>query len=109
MILFLRIPAKLLRQGHHHRVPEKDRDLLQAAHRRQRRDYLRLQVPSGGEQDPLPVWDGKLPRDAQLVQALLSLTCQRPAKPRDPRCFPPPQSLAPNNPPPPPHLRGSPF
>lgn len=68
--------AKLLRQGHHHRVPEEDCDLLEAGHRRQRRDHLRLQIPPGGEQDSLPVWNRELPRDTELVGKLLFLTCQ---------------------------------
>lgn len=63
--------AKLLRQGYHHRVPEKDCDLLKAAHRRQWRDHLWLQIPPGGEQDPLPVWNRELPWDTKLVDALL--------------------------------------
>lgn len=63
--------AKLLRQGYHHRVPEKDCDLLEAAHRGQRRDHVRLQIPPGGEQDPLPVWDGELPWDTELVNTLV--------------------------------------
>lgn len=58
--------AELLRQSHHHRVSEEDRDLLEAADRRQRGDHLRLQVPPGGEQNPLSVRDRELPRDAQL-------------------------------------------
>lgn len=41
--------AKLLRQGYHHRVPEKDCDLLEAGYRCQRRDHLRLQIPPRGE------------------------------------------------------------
>lgn len=67
------LPAKLLRKGHHHRVPEEDRDLLEASHRCQRRDHLRLQIPTGGEQDPLPVWNRELPRNTQLAAAPLSL------------------------------------
>lgn len=63
--------AKLLRQGYHHRVPEKDCDLLEAAHRSQRRDHLRLQIPPGGEQDPLPVWNRELPWDTKLVDGPL--------------------------------------
>ena len=73
-------PAKLLRQGHHHRVPEEDRDLLEAGHRRQRRDHLRLQIPPGGEQDSLPVWNRELPRDAELAGRLLFLTRQDPGE-----------------------------
>lgn len=62
--------AQLLRQGYHHRVPEKDCHLLQAAYRRQWRDHLWLQVPTRGEQDPLLVWNRKLPWDSQLTKAL---------------------------------------
>lgn len=75
---FSPLAAKLLRQGHHHRVPEKDCDLLKATHCRQRRDHVRLQVPTGGEQDPLSVWNGELSWDAQLVNALLYHTYQWP-------------------------------
>lgn len=82
-------PAKLLRQGYHHRVPEKDCDLLEAGHRRQWRDHLRLQIPPGGEQDSLPVRNRELPWDTELADMLLFLTCQRPAGPRPPPLFTP--------------------
>lgn len=62
-LIVLVLLAKLLRQGYHHRVPEKDCDLLETGHRRQRRDHIRLQIPAGGEQDPLSVWNRELPRD----------------------------------------------
>lgn len=58
--------AKLLREGHHHRGPEEDCNLLQAAHRRKRGNHVRLQVPHRGEQNPLFVWDGELQRNTQL-------------------------------------------
>lgn len=65
--LLLFVAAELLRQSHHHRVPEEDRHLLQAADRRERGDHLRLQVPHRGEQDSLPVRDRELPGHLELT------------------------------------------
>ena len=65
--------AQLLRQGDHGGGPEEDRHLLAAAHQRQRGDHLRLQVPPGGQQDPLSVRHGELPRHAQLEPPPLPL------------------------------------
>lgn len=83
LFLFVFSTAKLLRQGDHHRVPKEDCDLLQAGHCRQWRNHLRLQIPTGGEQDPLPVRNRKLPWDPQLDDVLL-LAHQQAARPRCP-------------------------
>ena len=67
--------AQLLRQDRVSGGPEEDRDLLEAADRSQRRDNVRLQVPVRGGQDPLPVWNGAVPRLSQLVMRVGGVIC----------------------------------
>lgn len=58
--------AELLRQGDYSGVSEEDCNLLAPADQRQRRDYIRLQVPHRGREDPLSVRSRELQGNAQL-------------------------------------------
>lgn len=69
VFLIFFFPAQLLCKSHHGGVSEKDCDLLQAAHQRQRGDHVRLQVPYRGWEDPLFVRGRELQGHAELTSA----------------------------------------
>jgi len=54
-ILWWHVSAQLLCKDYHDRVTEEDRHLLPARHRSERGNYVRLQIPTWGKQNSLPL------------------------------------------------------
>lgn len=64
--------AQLLREGDNDRVAEEDSDLLQAEHRDQRRNHVRLQVPDRGREDSLLMRGGYVQGHSELNPLFLA-------------------------------------
>lgn len=61
------ILAELLCESNHNRVGKEDCHLLQAGDWRERGDHLRLQIPTRGREDSLPMWCSRMSWNIKLI------------------------------------------
>lgn len=62
----LSLSAQLLCESHHNRVRKENCHLLKTTHRRQRRNHLRLQIPTGRWEDSLSMWCSRMSWNIKL-------------------------------------------